>query len=139
MATAFRRSPAPAPDATLWDLMLDTLGEVRDLQREMNRLEEAMSAPGAPQTGPAWDRLIAEYEAVTERFEQAGGYDLEHRIEQMLEGLGFKPRQFDTPLAQLSGGQKTRAALARALLSDPDVLLLDEPTNHLDQIGRAHV
>ena len=87
---ALTGGPALGAETTLWDAMLDAMGEIRDLQREMYRLEEAMSAPGTPQSGPAWDRLIAEYEAVTERFELAGGYDLEHRIEQVLEGLGFR-------------------------------------------------
>src|SRR3954454_14389240 len=75
---------------------------------------------------------MARYEEVTEKFERAGGYELEHKVEQVLEGLGFVPAQFDLAIDQLSGGQKTRAALGRALLSDPDLLLLDEPTNHLD-------
>ncbi|MGI8588519.1 MAG: ribosomal protection-like ABC-F family protein [Chloroflexia bacterium] len=119
--------PAPDEGTTLWDAMLDALGEVRDLQREMYRLEAEISASDTPQSG-----LLAEYEAVTERFEMAGGYELEHHIERVLEGLGFRRALFDMPLARLSGGQKTRAALARVLLSDPDILLLDEPTNHLD-------
>jgi len=124
--------PLPAPTTSLWDTMLGALGEVRDLQAQMTRLEAQMSQPGTPQSGAAWDALIAAYEQATARFEQAGGYDLEHRVQQVLEGLGFHRAQFDTPLGSLSGGQKTRAALGRALLSDPDLLLLDEPTNHLD-------
>src|SRR4051812_21185294 len=119
-------------EGTLWETMLGALGELRDLQAQMHRLEAQMSDPNIPQHGPVWDSLITAYETVTATFEQAGGYNLEHRIEQVLEGLGFRRAQFETPLAQLSGGQKTRAALGRALLSDPDLLLLDEPTNHLD-------
>ena len=121
-----------APETTLWDAMLDVMGDLRELQRDMHRLEAEMSDLNTPNSGPLWDRLLGEYDAVTHRFELNGGYDLERRIEQTLEGLGFRPSQFDQPIGVMSGGQKTRAAVARTLLRSPDLLLLDEPTNHLD-------
>ncbi len=72
------------------------------------------------------------YDALTHRFENEGGYDMVAEVEKALSGLGFDKADFERPLRELSGGQKNRAMLARAILSSPDVLLLDEPTNHLD-------
>ncbi len=111
---------------TLWEACLRVFALLLEKQNELTRLEHAMSdAAQAEAALDAYGRLQPEFEA-------AGGYTYEQRIRQTLSGLGFAPSDFHRPLEQLSGGQRTRALLARLLLAAPDLLLLDEPTNHLD-------
>lgn len=109
---------------TLWDDMLAAFADLRAEEAALAELERAL-----PTAAPA--DLLA-YGERQHAFELAGGYTYATRIQQVLAGLNFTPRDYATPVHRLSGGQKTRALLARLLLSAPAVLILDEPTNHLD-------
>jgi ATP-binding cassette, subfamily F, member 3 len=111
---------------TLHDLMRSVFGQLDRLAAQMRELELALADPAQH------DAAMEKYSKIAEQFEHAGGYTVETRIEQVLSGIGFEPGDLGKPVNILSGGQKTRALLARLILLDPDVLLLDEPTNHLD-------
>ncbi|MEZ4658590.1 MAG: ABC-F family ATP-binding cassette domain-containing protein [Caldilineaceae bacterium] len=111
---------------TIYAEMLTVFRGLKELEKKLHALQEQMAA------GNASDALLSEYGHAHDAFEQIGGYEYEVRISQVLDGLGFTREDWEMPLAHLSGGQKTRALLARLLLEQPDLLVLDEPTNHLD-------
>jgi len=111
---------------SVFDEMLTVFADLQETAARLSQMENAMS------NGQLSASLMAQYSAQQEQFEMAGGYDYELRIKQTLTGLGFNSANWQMPLNHLSGGQKTRALLARLLLEKPDLLILDEPTNHLD-------
>ncbi|MHB8192678.1 MAG: ABC-F family ATP-binding cassette domain-containing protein [Bellilinea sp.] len=113
-------------DRTLWQECLTVFTRLLEQQAELARLETAMADPDQAEAS-----LIA-YGRLQQAFEHSGGYTFETRMRQTLTGLGFSRADLNRPLAHLSGGQRTRALLAKLLLDEPDLLLLDEPTNHLD-------
>ncbi len=111
-------------NGTLWDVCESVFADIIAQQEEMNRLEHQMASNDA--------EILEKYGALQHDFERRGGYTYQTRIRQVLSGLGFDKNDYTLSLDHLSGGQRTRAFLARLLLTDPDLLLLDEPTNHLD-------
>ena len=110
----------------LWDVCLEPFADLIRMQGELEKLEGEMSDPSKR------DQALVRYGSAQHEFERLGGYMYEVKIRQVLTGLGFDESDYHMSLDHLSGGQRTRAHLARLLLSSPDLLLLDEPTNHLD-------
>jgi ATP-binding cassette subfamily F protein 3 len=118
------QEPLLESTATLFEEMLSAFERLREQEHTLHQLEQMLSC-GNPSA-----ELLQRYDELLEEFRQGGGYEYRHRIHQVLKGMGFSDEH--QPIAQLSGGQRARAALAKVLLQEPDVLLLDEPTNHLD-------
>jgi ATP-binding cassette, subfamily F, member 3 len=116
-------------ERTLWDEMLTPFAELFEREAELRRLEVEIATPDE---SVQYTDKLNRYGDLLEQFEREGGYDYETRIKQVLQGLGFDAEDYSRSVSQLSGGQKTRALLARLLLESPDILILDEPTNHLD-------
>jgi ATP-binding cassette subfamily F protein 3 len=120
--------PQLVADRSLWDEMMTAFVDLRRREAKLAALTEQMSAA----SGDELDELMARYGQEEHQFELDGGYTYELRTRQVLQGLSFTPTEYEMPLKHLSGGQQTRALLARLLLESPDLLVLDEPTNHLD-------
>ncbi len=111
---------------TLWESCLLAFRELQAMEEQVRHLEYLMADP------EHMEKALDRYGPVQEAFELAGGYTYPARIRQVLNGLGFSQQNHSQSLSELSGGERTRALLARLLLEDPQLLVLDEPTNHLD-------
>ena len=115
-------------DAIIYDEIASAREDLFALEQQLRRAEAAMSG----QKGGDLEQLMEEYSRLSHRFEAEGGYALRSEIAGVIKGLGFSEEDFNKPCQVLSGGEKTRGALGKLLLSKPDLILLDEPTNHLD-------
>ncbi|UCC65516.1 MAG: ABC-F family ATP-binding cassette domain-containing protein [Anaerolineae bacterium] len=114
--------------ATVGDVMRQAVKGLREAECRVEALAQEMAVA----LGDELSRLMDEYAAALARLEAAGGYAMSHEVDAVLAGLGLDAVAQSTPVAILSGGQKTRLGLARLLLTQPQLLLFDEPTNHLD-------
>lgn len=113
---------------TIYEELLTTKQYIIDMETRMRSIEAEMNQA----EGEALERLMNTYTRLTHEFELENGYAYKSELTGVLKGLGFTEEDFDKQVATLSGGQKTRVALGKLLISRPDILLLDEPTNHLD-------
>ena len=115
-------------DATIYDTLLQVKEHLLTLEQEIRAVEKQMKYV----EGHELEALMNQYANMTHRFEMEGGYQYQSELVGVLKGLGFIEEEFNKPMSTLSGGQKTRVALGKLLLTKPDLIILDEPTNHLD-------
>ncbi|MGG6821469.1 UNVERIFIED_CONTAM: ABC-F family ATP-binding cassette domain-containing protein [Staphylococcus pseudoxylosus] len=119
-------------DQTVFEEMSKPFEAMKNLEREMKLETDWLAQHADEYDTETYKSHIDRYEALSNQFEQQDGYQYESKIKTVLHGLNFSEADFDRPINDFSGGQKTRLSLAQMLLSEPDLLLLDEPTNHLD-------
>ena len=113
---------------TIYDEMLHVFDDLRRTDKQLRQMELEMGE----KSGEDLDKLMADYDRLSENFRQAGGFTYEADIRAILNGFKFDESMWQMKIAELSGGQNTRLALAKMLLEKPNLLVLDEPTNHLD-------
>lgn len=113
---------------TIYDEMLHVFNNLRRTERQLRQMELEMGE----KSGEDLDKLMSDYDRLSENFRQAGGFTYEADIRAILNGFKFDESMWQMKIAELSGGQNTRLALAKMLLEKPNLLVLDEPTNHLD-------
>ncbi len=113
---------------TIYDEMLHVFNDLRRTERQLRQMELEMGE----KSGEDLDKLMSDYDRLSENFRQAGGFTYKADIRAILNGFKFDESMWQMKIAELSGGQNTRLALAKMLLEKPNLLVLDEPTNHLD-------
>jgi len=117
---------------SIWDEMMKIAEPLLDMEKEMRDIETKLGDPALKESGPDYEELLKRYDTLQLTFHEKNGYGIESEIRSVLHGFRFYEEDYDTPIQNLSGGQKTRLALAQLLLEKKDLLILDEPTNHLD-------
>ena len=115
-------------DKTILEEMQNAKPEIIELEKRL----DVLSAQMENKSGSELESIIKQYDQTRHRFEQLGGYSYKSEITGVLKGLGFTEDEFNQQVKSLSGGEKTRAALAKMLLKNPKFIILDEPANHLD-------
>ncbi|AGK96391.1 ABC-F family ATP-binding cassette domain-containing protein [Clostridium pasteurianum] len=118
--------------STIFEELLSVFKELLDMEKKLSELEIKMNEPYNAENEEYHSKVIKDYTTLTELYDTKGGYTYKGEINRVLKGLSFSENDYNKPINLLSGGQKTRTALCKLLLTKPDILLLDEPTNHLD-------